>query len=211
MHVLRVGTLTKSTSMVTACAGHTCCAWTPTKNDGAGRAVQLWNGHHDGAFHRQQTTVRAAPLVKRLKFNGMRGHVGHIQFGQYLFCGFGIVVGRATDQRKTTERDHGIHANLAVLDEKSINGWAGVQAGCKSRNHAQTLGLQGRNHAIVMTRIARQQIRTQQQNTDGAFHRNALWQRQGLGVFTVPSAHSGVVHTYFGIVNWRLNLDLAAQ
>ena len=57
VHVLCLAAFAESTSMVTTCACHTGSAWASTKNDGAGRAVEFRNGHHDGAFNRQQSAV----------------------------------------------------------------------------------------------------------------------------------------------------------
>ena len=65
---------------------------------GHGRAIKLGNGDHDGAFHRQQTALGAAPLVQRLKLDGVRCDVGHIELLQSLLGSLGIVVSRSTHQ-----------------------------------------------------------------------------------------------------------------
>ena len=57
MHVLRGVCGLEGAGVVAAGAGHTRRAGSSAKNHGAGGTIELWNGHHDGAFHRQQAPV----------------------------------------------------------------------------------------------------------------------------------------------------------
>ena len=67
--------------------------------------------------------------------------------------------------------------------EKLVNRRAAVQAGGKGWNHPHAFGFQGRNHAVVMAGVVRQQVRAQDQNTHGAGRGSAAgrWQWQFVG------------------------------
>ena len=98
LHVLRVIARLEGTSVVAACTGHASGARATSKHDGAGGAIQFGNRQHDGAFNRQQPTLRAAPLLQVLKLDRVRGDVGHIKLGKYFFGCLGVVVGWAADE-----------------------------------------------------------------------------------------------------------------
>ena len=143
VHVLGAVAGLEGAALVAAGAGHARRAGAATEDHGVGRTVKLGDGDHDGALHRQQAAIRAAPLVQGLEFHRVRCDVGHVQFRQCLLRGFGVVVGGATDQRETGERDNRVHAGFAVVVEKLVDRGAAVQAGGKGRNHPHALGFQG--------------------------------------------------------------------
>ena len=90
-------------ALLATCAGDTIGTRASAVDHGHRRAIELGDGDHDGGLNRQQTTVRAAPLVQGLELYGVGCDIGHIQLGQNGFGGVGIVVGRATDQREAGE------------------------------------------------------------------------------------------------------------
>ena len=103
VHVLGGGVGAKGAGMVATRTGHARSARPAAKDDGAGRTIELGNRHHDGALHRHQAAIRAAPLVQGLKLHRVRRHIGHVELGQHLFGAFGVVVRGATNQRKASE------------------------------------------------------------------------------------------------------------
>ena len=52
---------------------------------------------------------------------GVHGEVGHVQPGQHLLGGLGVVVGRAADQREAGERDHGVDHRPAAREEELLD------------------------------------------------------------------------------------------
>ena len=103
VHVLGAVAGLEGAALVAAGAGHAGCAGTTTEDHGVGRAIKLRDRDHDGALHRHQAAVGAAPLVQGLEFHRVRCDIGHVEFRQRLLRGFGIVVGRAADQREAGE------------------------------------------------------------------------------------------------------------
>ena len=65
---------------------------------GHGGTVEFGDGHHDGAFHRQQAALGTTPLIEGLKLHRVCCDVGHIELLQGFLRGFGIVVSRAAHQ-----------------------------------------------------------------------------------------------------------------
>ena len=143
VHVLGAVAGLEGAALVAAGAGHARRAGAATEDHGVGRTVELRDGDHDGALHRQQAAIRAAPLVQGLEFHRVRCDIGYVEFRQCLLRGFGVVVSRATDQREAGERDNRVHAGFAVFVEKLVDRGAAVQAGGKGRNHPHALGFQG--------------------------------------------------------------------
>jgi len=121
VHVLRRVAGLEHAVVVAAAAGDAGRARPATEDDRPGGAVELGDRHHDGALHRQQAAVGAAPLVERLELHRLRGDVGHVQPGQHVLGRLGIVVGRPADQREAGQRDHRVHRHAAVLDEETFD------------------------------------------------------------------------------------------
>ena len=93
----------ESAALLATGASHAIGTGPSAVDHGHRRAIELGDGDHDGGLNRQQTSVRAAPLVQGLELHGVGCDIGHIQLGQNGFGGVGIVVGRATDQREAGE------------------------------------------------------------------------------------------------------------
>ena len=133
-----------------------------------GRAIEFGDRHHDGAFHRHQPAIRGAPLLQRLEFDGMRRRDTARRAGPEFLGRLGVVVGRAADQREAGQRYHRVDHRAAVLHEEALDRRPLVEAAGKRRNHAQSLGFERRDHAVVVAGVAGQQIGPQQQQTNGA-------------------------------------------
>ena len=131
-------------------------------------AVEFRDRHHDGALHRHQAAIRRTPLLERLEFDRVRREIGHVQRGENFLGRLGVVVGGATDQREAGQRDHRIDRAAAVLHEKAFDRRPLIETAGESRDHPQPLRLERRDHAVIMTGISGQQIRAQQEDTDGA-------------------------------------------
>ena len=149
-------------------AGDACAVRTAAIDHRPGRAIEFGDRHHDGALHRHQSAIRRAPLLERLEFDGMRGEIGNIELGQNVFGRLRIVVGGTADQREAGQRDHRIDGAAAILHEEAFDRRALVEAAGESRNDAQALGLECRDHAVIVAGISGQQIGAQQQDADRA-------------------------------------------
>ena len=155
-HVLRgVGRL-KSAGVIAAGAGHAGSARPSAEDDGTGRAVQLGDGHHDGALYGQQAALGTAPLVQGLELHGMGCNVRNIQVRQHFLGSLGIVVRRPTHQGEAAQRHHGIDDHLASVVEICLDCRARIQPCSKGGNHAQALGLQRGDDAVVVRRVSGQ-------------------------------------------------------
>ena len=214
-------------AVVAARAGDARPAGPAAKDGGAGGAVQLGDGHHDGALHRQQAALGAAPLVQGLEFHRVRRDVGHVQLGQDLFGRLGVVVRRPANEGEARQRHHGVHRHPAVLDEEALDGRTRVQPGGKCGHHFQAASLQGGDDAVVVPCVAAQQVGAQQQQAHRALGAGAArcgvllgarWaaacsqgRGQGGQLFGQSSGHAGVVHAHFGVVHRCRHLGLAAQ
>ena len=165
---------------------------------GHGGTVEFGNSHHDGAFHRQQTAIGAAPLIEGLKLHRVCCNVGHIELLQSFLRGFGIVVSRAAHQRKTCEGHQGLNQRGVALFEIRINGATRIQATGKSGDDAQALGFQGLDDCVVMGGVAGQQIRTQHQQTHSGLVL-AFDVGQVAGFVGEQTLHARVVDAYFGV------------
>ena len=211
-HVLRGIGSGEGAVMVAAVTGHALRARSAAENHRAGCAVELGNRHHDGALDRQQSAVGTTPLIERLKLGRMGGNIGHIERGEHILGCLGIVVGRPADQRETRERDHRIDGRLAVTHEKLVNCRAGVEAGRKGRDHPKAARFERRNHAIVMTVVAGQQIGPQHQHPDRAQGRVDIGrQRQVLHALGHARCHAGVIDTELRILHRRSRLRLTTK
>ena len=141
----------------------------------------------------------------------MCGHIGHVEFGQHFFGALCVVVSRAAHQRKTSQRNHGVHADAAVLVEKRVNRGARIKPGGKGRNHAQAACFQAGDHAVVVAGVASQQIGTHEQQAHGALHGAVCGLRQGQRFFGKTPSHARVVDAHFGVMHRRVNFEAAAQ
>ena len=120
-HVFLVVFFGESAALLTAGAGDAVGARASAVNHGNDRTIEFRNRHHDGGFDRQQAAAGAAPLIQRLELDRMGGDVRHIELAQNFFGSVCVVVGRAADQRETSERNDGVHRAFTVFEEESFN------------------------------------------------------------------------------------------
>ena len=97
-HVLWGGDVVELTAAVAALTGLATNTRATPKDHGAGGAIELGNGHHDGGLDWHEPAVGAAPVGQRLELEGMGCQVGHVERGEDVLGGLRIVVGRATHQ-----------------------------------------------------------------------------------------------------------------
>ena len=141
----------------------------------------------------------------------MRGDVGHVELGQHFFGGFGVVVGRPPDQRKTGERNQRVDGGAAVFEEVFVDGGSAVQARRKAGHDAQTARFEGGDHTVIVPGIVGQQVRAQHQQAHRAFDRALGGGGQHTGVFAEAAFEAWVVDTHFGVFDGRLGLEHTAQ
>ena len=211
-HVLRAVLRTEGAAAVATRAGRAVGTRTAAEHDGAGCAVEFRDRHHDGAFDRQQSPLRRAPLADGLEFDRVRGEVGHVEIRQHFFGGARVVVGRTADEREARQRHDGIDDRPPVLHEELFDRRARIESGREGGYDAQPPGLEGRDHAVVVLRIAGQQVRAQHQQA----HRAPGVgigddQRQFRNGIRNASRHPWVIDAGFRVVHGRLRFDGAAQ
>ena len=211
VHVVAVHHILEGAGMRAAGAGDVLGAATPAEHHRAGGAVELGDRDHHGRLDRQQPARRAAPLVERLELDRGHGEIGHVEFGQDVFGRLRVVVGRATDQRKTGQRNDGVDGRPAVIEEERVDRGARVEAGCKARHHPQTARFHGGDHAVVVVGIAGQQVRPHQQQADAAALAGGGHAGQVGELGGHAGRHARVVDAELGVFNRRLRLDDAAQ
>lgn len=85
-----------------------------------------------------QAALRGLPLFKRLEFDGLGGEVRHVQLDQDVFGGFGVVIGRTPDERKTAQRHQRINRRHAVLHKEAFDSRALIKPGGKGGNYFQS-------------------------------------------------------------------------
>ena len=193
----------------TSGAGHPCPIGAAAIDHRTRSAVEFRDRHHDGALHRHQAAIRCAPLFERLEFHGVRREIGHVQRGENFLGRLGVVVGGATDQREAGQRDHRIDRAAAVLHEEAFDRRPLIETAGESRDHPQPSRLERRDYAVIMTGISGQQIRTQQEDTDGAAFARQF--RQAFGRLGDAAFEAWMVDPDVGVFDRRLGLDDAAQ
>ncbi len=84
-------------------------------------AVQFRQGHHHRRLDRQQSLAVSPPLLDGLEFDRMGCDERHVQRGQGVGGGRGVVIGRPTHQREAGERDNGIDNRYPVAQEIALD------------------------------------------------------------------------------------------
>ena len=177
---------------------------------GSGAAVQLWDGHHHGGLDRQQALVRAFPLLDGLELDRKRGEVRDVESGQQLLGRLGVVIGRTAHQGEAGQGHDGVYRRLAVVHEEALDRGAGVESAGEGRDYPQAARLQGRDDAVVMGGVPRQDI--------GAHQEQAHRALGALGAGGNPShvvgdtvGHTRVVNPDVGVLHRCGHLEGAAQ
>ena len=152
------------------------CARAPAKNHRRDGAVELGQGHHHGRLDRQQAALGRFPILEGLELESMRGDIGHIETGKQRFSRRGIIVGWATDEGETGQRDEGIDRGLAVGDEELLRRGTCVEPAREDRNDAKSCRFERADDGIVMRRVVGENVRAHQQQADGAARAGALGQ-----------------------------------
>jgi hypothetical protein len=198
--------------VVAAGAGRAGGAGAPAEDHRSGRAVELGDRHHDRALDRQQTAVRRAPLHERLELDRVGGEVRHVERGERALGGRRVVVRRAAHQREARQRHHRVDRRPAVLHEEPVDRRTRVEAGREDRHHLQALDLHRRDHAVVVRRVAGQQVRAQQQQADPPLGQALARQpRQLVGTLADAPGHPRVVHADLGVLDGGGRLRATAQ
>ena len=107
-------------------------------------------------------------MLQRLELHRLGCDVRHIDAREHLFRRAGIIVGGSADQREAGERHHGVDAGAAVLHQEGLDRRTGIKAARENRNDLQPLRLEGGDHAVVMRRVACENVGAQHQETDPA-------------------------------------------
>ena len=174
----------------------------------AGGAIEFRDRHHHGGLDRQKALPRSAPTVERLEFHRGHSQIRQVQAGQQVLGRARIVVGRPADQGKTGQGHQGVDGGLAVLHEKGLHCRTVVQAAGKGWNDAHATRLQRGDHAVIVSRVAGQDIRAQQQHTHralgaGGRHPGQVGQTVGQAL-TRFGLQAGVVEAHLGVLDgWR--------
>ena len=138
----------------------------------------------------------------------MSRNVGHIQSGEHVFGGLRIVVSGAAHQGAAGQRDQRIDSRATMAGEVTSDGRPCIKARCAHRNHPQATRFERCDHAVVVARIAGQQVGAQQQQSDRAI---AGRRGQTLQVVGKPGSQMRVVHAHFGICDGRRGALAALQ
>ncbi len=182
----------------------------PTIDTGGDHAIQFRDRDHDRCLKRHQSLIRSTPLIQGLEFQRMTRQAGDIQPSQHFRCGDGVVIGWPANQREPGQADHCIHRRLAILLEEFLHSRARIQTIGKGRDRPQAAPFKGRNHAVIMTCIPRQNIGPQQDQTNAAFFRHGHF-RQIRNIGDSTRTQAGVIQTNIWIIDGRGGLNLGAQ
>ena len=182
----------------------------PAEHHAARSAVEFGDGDHHGGLDRVQPALGAFPFFQRLEFHGLCGEIGHVQPRQHLFGTLGVIVGRPADEREAAERDQRINRRLATLHEEALDGGALVEACGEGGDHLEAPRFEGRDHAIIMRRVAREHVGAHQQQPHGALaHGGRGWKLVRRLAHTTGKA--GVIDAHFRVGLRILEADGLAQ
>ena len=81
----------------------------------------------------KQSARIGLPLGQGLKFDRMRGDIGHIQRAQLRFRRIAIVIGGTADQRESGEGNHGVDTWRAIAKKEFFDCRTLIQTTCKGR------------------------------------------------------------------------------
>jgi hypothetical protein len=125
------------------------------EHDRAGGAVEFGDGHHDGALHRQQPALRAAPLVQRLELHRVRGQVRHVEPRQHLFGRLArrCRPGPPTSEKPVSETTASTVARPSCMKKRSMAGRASSPA-AKAGTTRRPRASHGGDHAVVVAGVA---------------------------------------------------------
>ena len=140
----------------------------------------------------------------------MGGDIGNVELREDFFRRLGVVIGGAAHEGETHQRHHGVDGGLAVLHEELFDGRTSVKASRESGDHPQAPRFQRRDHAVIVTGVARQHIGAHEQQAHGRLGR-ALGRRQLASVFSDNAIHTRMIDADLGIFHGRQDFHLAAQ
>ena len=204
VHVAGRGAVGEVAGAVAALAMAADRAGAPAEHRGAGGAVDLGDRDHDRRLDRRQPARAAAPFLKRLELQRMGGDIGHVQPRQDVGGGAAVIIGRPADQAEPGQRHHRVHHRRAILHEEPLDRRARVQPAGEGRDHPQAARLQRRDGAVIVARVARQDVGAHHQQADRAVVARL---RQRLGAFGHAARQFGVIDAGLGILQRRLRLD----
>ena len=131
-----------------------------------GGAVEFGDRHHHGGLDRREAADIVPPLLDRLELDRMGRQIGHVEPGQDVGRRRGVVIGRAADQREPGQRHQRVDGRHAIAQEIGLESRAGVETAGEGRDHAQALGLERRDDAVIMGRIASEHVGAHHQQPD---------------------------------------------
>ncbi len=149
-------------------------------------------------------------MLQRLKFDGMRGDIRHIEPRQDLLGRLGVVVGGAAHEAEAHQRRHRVDGGPPVLEEESFDRGPRVETGGEHREHPQSARFERRDHPVVMAGVARQNIGAHHQQAHGRLDR-PIMRRQLVQRLGDAAGHAGVIDADFGVFGRRQSLHRAAQ
>ena len=170
---------------------------TAGEHHGAGRAIQLGNGHHDRGFDWRKTLALRATF-DALEFQRLHGDVGNIQLDQGRFRRLRVVEGRAHRPAKSRSGTAGHRWPPGRADRKTpIDRGSRIQAAGEGRNDAQAARLKPVDDRVIVRRVTRQHVRAHDQEADGADRLRGLGKaarsrvmRPGRGWYRPTSGYS---------------------
>ena len=118
-------------------------------------AVEFRNGDHHGGLDRRQAARIACHCSSVWNSTRMGRDIGHVERREHVLGGFGIIVGRAANQRKSGQRNDRVDDRRLPLHEVTLDRRPRVETAGESGNHAQSLGLKRGDDAVIVRRRCR--------------------------------------------------------
>ena len=124
------------------------------KHSGIRGPINLRQSHKDCRLDRAQSLTAIGPLRQGLKFQWLRGNIGHIERTKGFNRRLAVIIGGPTNQRKTRQRDQSVDlAHMIGLDC-----WSTVEPSSKGRYDPHPRGFKAPNDMVKMRRITCQNV-----------------------------------------------------
>ena len=124
------------------------------KHSGIRGPINLRQSHKDCRLDRAQALTAIGPLRQGLKFQWLRGNIGHIERTKGFNRRLAVIIGGPTNQRKPRQRDQSVDlAHMIGLDC-----WPAVEPSSKGRYDPHPRGFKAPNDMVKMRRITCQNV-----------------------------------------------------
>ena len=181
----------------------------PADDNGSRRAVQFWKSDHDGRLDRRKSARVRAPVRQGLELRRQGADIGNIEGLQHLDGAFGIIEGRAADEREAGQGNESIDGGRLAAHEEAADRRPGIKTARESWDDAHAARLEGGDDAVIVSGIAGGDVGAQHEQADG--RTIAVRLGQGVQPFGHLRLHLRMVETGFRELFRRQGIHLAAQ